>query len=363
MAQVKEPYGLVYNTDGSLCVTYRDDDIPFRGVRSFAVEETTKNLIQNPQFATGDFTSWSVVDPENFELDEGHKARYSVKSLPNDTTSFRALRQTFNTVVGQQYTISFWIRHSTEVNRWARFYLYLKSALAPGFGNIHTISSSFFDGQWHKLTYTFTAQYDSYYISLESAPNQANGLSWISDIQVEQKPYPTSFVDGSRAGGIVNFSGFNIAPWVVSYWYKNTYPGSVGENGFGVRFQQDSGYLYFRNGLDNATIFLSQDIISNQFTLGAENLSDGQWRNFVIVFDSAFKLYINGILRATVVSLDFTRKLTGVQFDGKTNSLLSNIFIGKYRKPNGDIIWTDDYIREVYEAKIPFPVQSQLSIY
>ncbi|MFA6882141.1 MAG: hypothetical protein WCQ97_10715 [Aminobacterium sp.] len=25
--------------------------------------------------------------------------------------------------------------------------------------------------------------------------------------------------------------------------------------------------------------------------------------------------------------------------------------------------WTDEYIREVYEAKIPFSVQSQLSIY
>lgn len=29
MAQVKTPYGLVYNTDGSLCTTYRDDDVPF----------------------------------------------------------------------------------------------------------------------------------------------------------------------------------------------------------------------------------------------------------------------------------------------------------------------------------------------
>ena len=45
MALIKEPYGLIYNDDGSLCVTYRDDDIPFPGVRSFAVEAPTTNLL------------------------------------------------------------------------------------------------------------------------------------------------------------------------------------------------------------------------------------------------------------------------------------------------------------------------------
>ena len=42
---------------------------------------------------------------------------------------------------------------------------------------------------------------------------------------------------------------------------------------------------------------------------------------------------------------------------------IANIFIGKYRKPDGTVIWTDDYIREVYEAQIPFPVSNKLSIY
>src|SRR5690554_6047917 len=43
MALRKEPYGLVYNDDGTLCTTYRDDVVPFRGVRSFAVETATTN--------------------------------------------------------------------------------------------------------------------------------------------------------------------------------------------------------------------------------------------------------------------------------------------------------------------------------
>ena len=362
MALIKEPYGLVYNTDGTLCTTYRDDDIPFRGVRSFAVEVGTTNLIQNPQFATGDFTSWSVNNPEYFELDEGHKAKYSVKSLPNDTTNFLRLRQDIPTTIGQTYTISFWIKHSTDVDDWRRFYVYLKSVSA---GNIRPLYSNFFDGQWHKVTYTFMAEYEDYYISLESIPNETNGMSWISDIQVEQQTYPTSFVDGSRIGGIADFPGFNENSWVVNFWYKNTYPGnSLVEEGFGMRFVQDTGYLHFRNGLNNTTFFLSQDSFSNQFTLFLENLTDGQWRNFVVIYDpNELKFYVNGVYRATVTSIDFTRKLIGVQLWGRTNSLFSNIFIGKYRRDDDSVIWTEDYIREVYEAQIPFPVSNKLSIY
>lgn len=361
MALIKEPYGLVYNTDGSLYVTYRDDDIPFQGVRSFAVETSTTNLIQNPQFATGDFSNWVVIGSANFELDEGHKAKYSVKSLPNYDGRYKSVQQTVSTVVGQTYTLSFWIKHSTEVTSPYRFYIFLKRVDQS---NVDLRTSSYFDGQWHKKTYTFTAEESSYIISVETAPNQTNGLSWISDIQLERKSYPTSFVDGSRIDGTVNCSGFNENSWVVNFWYKNTYPGNLGVEGFGMRFVQDTGYLHFRNGIDNTHFFLSQDSVSNQFTIFLENLTDGQWRNFVVIYDpNELKFYVNGVYRATVTSIDFTRKLIGVQLWGRTNSLFSNIFIGKYRRDDDSVIWTDDYIREVYEAKIPFPVSNKLSIY
>jgi hypothetical protein len=45
MALNKTDYGLIYNDDGSLCVTIRKDDVPFEGVVSFAVEEGTTNLL------------------------------------------------------------------------------------------------------------------------------------------------------------------------------------------------------------------------------------------------------------------------------------------------------------------------------
>jgi len=45
MALHKEPYGLIYNDDGSLCVTLRKDDTPFDGVHAFAVEEGTTNIV------------------------------------------------------------------------------------------------------------------------------------------------------------------------------------------------------------------------------------------------------------------------------------------------------------------------------
>ena len=45
------------------------------------------------------------------------------------------------------------------------------------------------------------------------------------------------------------------------------------------------------------------------------------------------------------------------------SNLVSNIYVGKYRKPDGTVIWTDDYIREVYESQIPFTNQPSISIY
>ena len=43
MQKITTDYGLIYNTDGSVCTTVRPDQIPFPGVNSFAVETATTN--------------------------------------------------------------------------------------------------------------------------------------------------------------------------------------------------------------------------------------------------------------------------------------------------------------------------------
>ena len=109
-------------------------------------------------------------------------------------------------------------------------------------------------------------------------------------------------------------------------------------------------------------------IIFNQ-----EDYADGEWIMLTVIFDpeGTSSCYVNGELKATgSIAYPLTNRIPDVKFFCNSypfakmySSLISNIYIGKYRKPNGDVIWTDDYIREVYEAKIPFPVSNKLSIY
>jgi len=44
MALHKTDYGLVYDDEGTLCVTKRTDDVPFAGTTAWAVETGTTNL-------------------------------------------------------------------------------------------------------------------------------------------------------------------------------------------------------------------------------------------------------------------------------------------------------------------------------
>jgi len=61
VAFVKTDYGLIYSDDGSLCITKRQDDVPFPGTTAWAVEEGTTNLFTNPIFSTGDESGFDYV--------------------------------------------------------------------------------------------------------------------------------------------------------------------------------------------------------------------------------------------------------------------------------------------------------------
>ena len=187
--------------------------------------------------------------------------------------------------------------------------------------------------------------------------------------QIEEKPYATSFVIGSRPNGrtqIVN-SRFDKTNFVLAQWKKIISDGSsitrIGE------YTADNSlfYIYFGvyNSYDNLFLYFN-GVISNKTIVDIRN----EWVFEVLIVDDLRATYkimgenIDETLSVTYsIAKPYTHKIEYLV--GPTNSfgLFSNFYVGKYRKPNGDIIWTDDYIREVYEAKIPFPVSNKLSIY
>jgi hypothetical protein len=72
------------------------------------------------------------------------------------------------------------------------------------------------------------------------------------------------------------------------------------------------------------------------------------------------KYYVDGILQISfTLSIpllnNFDRGLfIGGTLNSPSNALISNLLYGKCRDKNGNVIWTDEYIQGLYEAKKPF---------
>jgi len=219
---------------------------------------------------------------------------------------------------------------------------------------------------------------------------------YVKNIQIEKKPFATSYVDGSRPAGQLNIDkneiGFFGTPnHVFNFWIKNRWLKeqeffeSSYFTGFVIAEFQHGGTNGAIDGRYDSVIYINKNsravyfktangsTIARYTIFNQEDYADGEWIMLTVIFDpeGTSSCYVNGELKATgPIAYPLKNRIPDVKFFCNSypsakmySSLISNIYTGKYRKPDGTVIWTDDYIREVYEAKIPFPVQSQLAIY
>ncbi len=363
MALIKEDYGLIYNDDGSLCVTVRDDDTPFQGVKSFAVEEATENLVNNPLNLLG--IGWYTTNANIIKENEWYK----LTSLANDICY---LKQDFNMIENTYYTLQVKVKVTdfTGIND-VRLMFSSYTSWENGHGG-----ETIFDLQNEAIIQSYSPSptikkinENEFLLSItsysilngESRVNIAiNGnvdsFVYIKEVQFEKKPFATSFVDGSRPGGGMRLILNSVKNWVFSFWYKNIYGGTSNYESLNIKFLEDNGYFVVRKGWNNKNIFLSEDETINNTIMHVDD-TDNSWKNWLFVFSNdtnELKIYINGVLKTTITTLDFTRSLQKIDIYGRANGLYSNLFIGEYKDKNGNVIWTDEYIQEVYEAKKPF---------
>jgi len=243
MALIKEPYGLVRNTDGTLCTTYRDDDVPFAGVRSCAVETATTNLVPSniATFTSLDgLVSRSIVSREIVE-GGGYGGRNALKIVKDN------VRRDFQIYPG---TLKTNILNNIQVGDRISYQIKYK-VLDPGQGgDICNFRTWGFDGVYPKtiidigngwfLQYGTSVQQWTEssaitgYCGISELP--ANSIILFSDFQVEIKNYSTSFVDGNRPNGYMYIpaddldtksytleDGSNVKLFnnhVVSLWFK-----------------------------------------------------------------------------------------------------------------------------------------------
>lgn len=429
MALIKEPYGLVRNTDGSLCTTYRDDEVPFRGVRSFAVETATTNYFgidawefdadQSTFYPSGLASGKTWADC----WDAKQRAYVGGDGLTTYHLFTRAIDLGSTQAAGTKITLSWkhkgylWfirflyglttdsltsfkstntyeIKGDASLHWWeSQSGLHLKiNNIITGYSG----SPQHLLDRWYDVEITYTLPADTRYIKLNwdfcvayLADGGRGVKGYIHKPQLEIKPFASSFVVGSRPKGRlvipVEDLMFDIAndDWVISYWKYPvaTHDGTQsGENICSLgQYTSDlsKGYIWWGK-VKNMNKYRLVVVFNDATYIG--NTSDNTFNptdyffhwHYEVVKKSGKVLsyYVDGVKQceATIPAnkeiqtpFDVGLSLGGVTVNNifyPANTLIAALYYGY-----NSATWTDDYIREVYEAKIPFAVQNQLSIF
>jgi hypothetical protein len=364
-------YGLRTSSDNAtLVVTERKDDVPFPGVTSFAVEEGTTNKHATEGQCAQDWTKWSHW---------GNRTCWSSESQYDDPvmgkvfvginahSDFAILYDywPYSVEAGKTYTMSIYLKADQA---WTgNLKLYVAKSDWTNIASIYqtaTVTTT-----WKRFTATFTASMSATDVGfgwqLFGFPVGAKLYAALP--QFEEKPFATSFVDGTRRNGQLRIENVlrNRDSWVVSFWYKH--PGDfsktrmlfgspeydIGDpNEFSV-FVTSTGTISILNRVNNTTIFSIESSAS---------IPANEWIFLTFIYTgSEIRAYMNGnqILSGTAtINWNFTAGDPSKLWIGsvrtgnlsRTGGLFANLLIATY----DPTIWTDSYIRFLYETQKPF---------
>ncbi|MBB6061881.1 hypothetical protein HNP65_000303 [Thermosipho japonicus] len=388
MALVKTNYGLIYNEDSSLCVTVRDDDKPFEGVKSFAVEEGTENLVPK------DFTLWSLNSTPQVTLNDTiNPIGIEEYKLENSAHSWQYIYYQVSVIENQQYTFSCYFRKDAGTTRaWIEANdgsVNQTLVFDPSTG---TISKTPANGMytltdlgthWRaSITITIASSVTSTKVRVgafyERYGDGTGKYAIISAPQFEKKPFATSFVDGARNDGkllVLNdtiIKNFSQTGFVVDGYFERNKVVESSESfrlfscteggGFNIeKYPNDDIRLAINDGGSYKLVYLNNQSF----------LNDLDWHFVVLAYDATSKIakvYIDGVLDVSAslssglyFKNDIEYKLAiGHEYPSGNwfNGMIANFHIAPYN-PNK---WTDAYIQELYNIKKTFTLPPRMPI-
>ncbi|EKF49537.1 hypothetical protein H17ap60334_04977 [Thermosipho africanus H17ap60334] len=383
MALHKENYGLIYNDDGSLCTTIRADDIPFEGIKSFAVEEGTTNFYQNPLFKDG-LTNWGyfnwyhlggvgTISAVNIETPFGDTA-----VLMDNSTSSEDLAVTQTVALPNDtstYTASAWVKNPSSTSCTLQLFAGL------GYKTLATIPAN---SGWMRVSVTFNpGEYTKSAMHHWKIPPERR--LYLTALQIEEKPFASSFVVGSRPKGRlvipVEDLKFDIAndDWVISYWKYPVATSDDTQNGYNLcslgQYTSDNskGYIWWGKERDSNTFRVNVVYNNRTVAWAYSSTFDPNWYfnnwHFEVMKKQGKVLsyYVDGVKQCELIipadkeiqtPFDVGLSLGGFSGSSPNNALIANLLIARY-DPN---IWTDEYIQALYDAKKPFAVPPKMPI-
>jgi hypothetical protein len=148
-----------------------------------------QNLIQNGNFATGDFTGWTVggsyfsVQASSYGINPPSGDSYMAVADGNETLS-----QTFATTIGQNYALSLDNANSRGPNNQGG--VYFRGSINGT--TLFTDTADLSNTSWLTSTYNFTAASASTTMQLTLNFFNANGDGLFDDISVTPVPEPST---------------------------------------------------------------------------------------------------------------------------------------------------------------------------
>ena len=371
MAQTKTDYGLIYNDDGSVCTTVRQDQTPFVGVNSFAVETGTTNYVLFPVSFS---TSPAGV---SIEYLDDYTAKVTVTDATQITEDTDILFNGGRTVdANTTVTISEYVESTNTSNILPR---------VKGFGHMTD-----HEGKRYYKTITHHSSWH-FQVGVQIRTPVVNGdYIIVSYPQIEIKPFASSFVVGSRPKGRlvipVEDLKFDIAndDWVISYWKypvatsddtQNSYNlCSLGQN----TSDKSKGYITWGKAIDMNKYRLS--VVLNDATY-IGNSSDNtfnpadyffHWHYEVMKKQGKVLSYYVDAVKQVEHTIPANKKLqtpfdVGLSLGGFTsnnvfvpnNALIANVGNGKLQPGE----FTDEHIMTIYEANRAFAQKGGVKIY
>jgi len=421
MALHKLSYGLIYNDNGSLCVTVREDDVPFPGVRSFAVETSTTNLFgqyantfdANQTIFYGSTyyngNTWQTLwDSNENAYHGGHGITvYQIYTKAIDL-GFTTTEDTEITITWEQkaylwFFIAYYSSDGTNFTAWNKDTAYTVTkyhncslAYWEGTAGLHLqvdgrrLDRSNPPNYWKRIGVTFRVPANTRYVKFlwdfyyASYFNTQGG--WMRNFQLEGLSFPTSFVVGTRPTGKLYFPlsqlGFDPAndEWVIAYWKKPISGHNNTQSGYNTcaigyyTADRSVGYLWW--GKENNSNVFRVNVVYSDGTVGSigSPTFDPNWYfnnwHFEVLRNAngTLEYWVDGIKRCSITLTKPIKAFTeglyvgGSKYAPAQNALIANLYWGKAKDSAGNLIWTDDYIQTLYNARQPFAIPPKLPI-
>jgi hypothetical protein len=330
------------------------------------VEEGTTNLLSNPSFETYTGTS-GVADNWLSALNSTVTPNYSVESIGYNSNRSQKIEITNSTglgdaivyqwhtlTIGSTYTLSAYVRGNVT----GTCVGFVRIAPKPVGGT--TINTFVPTNQWQRVSVTATIPEKTSFceitVGLRAMTAGDIGTLYIDNVQLEEKPFATSFTEGTRANGNLKLNIPIMPNFVVHEWVKHPQLTAVA---FAFTWGTNSANkLAIRRLTSGAFDIEHRKNSVSQFSSITATYPWNEWLHVVFIKNGLeVKLYINGELATAMILNEDVGEYDTIYFKNAeafnwNNGLIANLLIARY----DPAIWTDEYIRFLYETQKPFYV-------